>query len=295
MKKIIAGIFLLMCALVLFLATVDLTPYLAPDRLEEQNKALAQAPDKTAGPAQTPEVIDQAKAQPVKTTEPKQVQTETDSVAPKAEEPATSDEPVVIADQIDTVPAQTDNLPAEKEKQVSAAGEQPKEIPSSLIELEVMMLPVAEYPFSILLETFAEQATAELAIPYYQQRGITAHWVKVNLGAEGIRYRLFTGEFATVSEAQAYLDQEKLVDKPIKATYFSARVGVYRDKAQLAEAFVKTRETGVIPYILGTKEGDYFLYVGAFYTFIGATAQCRDLTESGLTCKPVKRSTIRPE
>jgi len=283
----------LICGLVLFLATVDLTPYLAPDRHENRNKALAQAPDKKAGQTQTPEVIDQAKTQPVETTEPEQIQADTESVEPEAGEPATGDEPVVIADQIATVQPQTDSQPAEE--QVSAAGEQPKEVPSSLIELEVMMLPVAEYPFSILLETCAEQATAELAIPYYQQRGITAHWVKVNLGPEGIWYRLFTGEFATVSEAQAYLDQEKLVDKPIKATYFSARVGIYQDKAQLAEAFVKTSETGVIPYILGTREGDYFLYVGAFYTFIGATAQCRDLVESGLTCEPVKRSTIRPE
>jgi len=295
MKKIIAGIFLLIGALVLFLATVDLTPYLAPERLEGENKALAQAPDKIAGQAETPEIIEQAETQPVETAEPGQVQTLADTVEIEAGEPSTGMDPVVIADQVETVQPQMDSHPAEKEEQITAAVEQPKEIPSSLIELEVTTLPVAEYPFSILLETFAEQATAELAIPYYQQRGITAHWVKVDLGAEGIRYRLFTGEFATVSEAQAYLDQEKLVDKPIKATYFSARVGIYADKAQLAEAFVRTRQTGFIPYILGTKDGDYFLYVGAFYTFIGATAQCEELVEAGLICEPVKRSTIRPE
>ncbi len=295
MKKIIAGIVVLICVLILFLATVDLSPFLDPGKIEDHDKVLAQAQDTTVQQDKTPVVADQARLQPEETAEPEQVQAVTEPVEPEAAELSADDEPVVIADQIDTVQPQTDGQPAVEEELVSAAAEQPREIPSSLIELEVTVLPVAEYPFSILLETFAEQATAELAIPYYRQRGITSHWVKVDLGSDGIRYRLFTGEFATVSEAQAYLDQKKLVDKPIKATYFSARVGIYEDKAQLAEAFVKTRDTGVVPYILGTKEGDYFLYVGAFYTFIGATAQCRNLVESGLSCKPVKRSTIRPE
>jgi hypothetical protein len=168
-------------------------------------------------------------------------------------------------------------------------------IPSPLIDMEVTILPVAEYPFSILLETFADQEIAELAIPFYQKRGISAHWVKVDLEEKGVLYRLFTGAFSTVAEAQQYLDQKLLADKPIKPTIYSARIGTYQDKTQLTNAFIRTSATGAIPYILGTKKGAYHLYVGAFYTFMGAAAQCRELTDAGLSCEPVKRSTIPPQ
>jgi hypothetical protein len=98
--------------------------------------------------------------------------------------------------------------------------------------------------------------------------------------------------FSTVPEAEQYLNQNHLVGKLIRPTYYSARIGVYQDKAQLANAFLKTRAAGVCPYILGVKKGDYYLYVGSFYTFIGATNKCNYLVEAGLNCEPVKRSTI---
>ena len=177
----------------------------------------------------------------------------------------------------------------------TAEGDEQGQPPSSLIELEVTILPVGEYPFSILIDTFLEQERAQQAIDFYQDRDISTHWVKVDLGEKGIRYRLFTGIFATVPEAQQYLDQNQLFDKLIKPTYYSARVGVYQDKVQLASAFIKAQDTGFIPYILGTQKGVYHLYVGAFYTYIGASSQCQDLAKAGLNCEPVRRSTIPPQ
>ena len=169
------------------------------------------------------------------------------------------------------------------------------QISSSLIEMEIQVLPAGEYPFSILLETFLKQESAQQAILNYQERGISAYWVKVNLGNKVIRYRVFTGTFSTEAEAQQYLEEHKLAEKPVRPTMYSALVGVYQDKPQLIADIIKTRESGVIPYILSTTKGDYFLYVGAFYTFTGATSQCRYLEKAGLSCKPVKRSTTPPQ
>jgi hypothetical protein len=281
MKKILAVFFLLIFGLLVFLATIDLEPYLAPeqpDLAENTQESLFpetdKRPDKTdvAGQPGPESTVPPAQVQPVDQTQLENTlpdETFEDSTAAAPTEQTTTDR---------------------EQAPISSAAQ----IPSSLIELQVERLPEGEYPFSILLETFTEQATAEMAIPYYEKRGLSAHWVKVNLGEEGIQYRLFTGVFATVTEAQQYLDDNKLLDRPIKATYYAARVGVYQDKAQLASTFVKTKNTGVLPYILGTHTGDYHLYVGAFYTFIGATEQCRDLRDAGLNCEPVKRSTIPP-
>jgi hypothetical protein len=265
MKKIAAALLLLFCGLVVLLATIDLKPYLAPD--------------------QTP---------PIAAENPMKEEITTQTINTKPDDPANNNQPSAPEEEI--YPEQEQVVtPLETVEDEAAASEETEPISSSLVELEVTTLPVGEYPFSILLETFAEQATAEEAVSFYQERGLSAHWVKVDLGEQGIRYRVFTGIFSTMPEAQQYLDENQLVGKPIKLTYYSARIGVYTDKVQLADDFVKTRDTGVVPYILGTKKGEYHLYVGAFYTYIGAVDQCRDLTAAGVSCEPVKRSTIPPQ
>lgn len=265
MKKIIVALFLLICGLVIVLATIDLKPYLAPD------KAPPIAVEEKAREQSVSQTIKTGVADPVNIHKP---------AAPQGE---------IYPEQKHVV------TPLKAVKDEVEKSEEMEPISSAPIELEVTTLPVGEYPFSILLETFIDQATAEQAIPFYQERGISAHWVKVDLGDEGIRYRVFTGIFSTMPEARQYLNENLLSDKPIKLTYYAARIGVYMDKVQLANAFVKTRETGVIPYILGTEQGEFHLYVGAFYTYIGAVDQCRDLTAAGLNCEPVKRSTIPPQ
>ncbi len=281
MKKIIAVCFLLSCGLLVFLATIDLKPYLAPEQPDIAENATEPS---LRGTDEPPDKID-ATGQPG--PDSTVIPASTESALQSQAEEAQPEE--AFADS--TAGAPIDETTSDREQTAASSAAQ---IPSSLIELQVERLPEGEYPFSILLETFTEQSTAEMAIPYYEKRGLSAHWVKVNLGEEGIQYRLFTGVFATMPEAQQYLDHNKLVDRPIKATYYAARIGVYQDKAQLASTFVKTKNAGVLPYVLGTQNGDYHLYVGAFYTFIGATEQCRHLRDAGLSCEPVKRSTIPP-
>lgn len=287
MKKIIAVCFLLSCGLLVFLATIDLKPYLAPEQPDiAENAAEPSLSETDKLPDKTDATVQPG---PDSTVIPASAESALQSQAEEAQ----PDE--AFADS--TAAAAMEEIRPELEQTAASSAAQilsSPSSPSSLLELQVERLPEGEYPFSILLETFTEQATAEMAIPYYEKRGLSAHWVKVNLGEEGIQYRLFTGVFATVPEAQQYLDHNKLVDRPIKATYYAARIGVYQDKAQLASTFVKTKNAGVVPYVLGTQNGDYHLYVGAFYTFIGAAEQCRHLRDAGLSCEPVKRSTIPP-
>lgn len=281
MKKIIAVCFFLTCGLLVFLATIDLEPYLAPEQPDIAQRDTAQP--SLRGTDDLPDKTDAAGQLAADSTViPAQTESGSQSQAKGQSEETFKDS---------TDAAAIDKTTTGRGQATASSATQ---MPSSLIELQVERLPVGEYPFSILLETFTEQATAEMAIPYYEKRGLSVYWVKVHLGEQGIQYRLFTGVFATVPEAQQYLDQNKLVDRPIKATYYAARIGVYQDKAQLASTFVKTKNAGVLPYILGTKNGDYHLYVGAFYTSIGAAEQCRHLRDAGLSCEPVKRSTFPP-
>jgi hypothetical protein len=281
MKNIVTVFFLLSCGLVVLLATVDLEPYLAV-RKDVKN-------------GQTVTIEDPLKAatnSTVSTSQPSVIQPKPAETSPEE----TFENGISSLDEDETGREHLANLPPAA-LEVTVQNSEDGRIgidSSSQPEFEVSILPVGEYPFSILLETFTDQEIAQMAIPFYQKQGISAHWVKVDLDERGIYYRLFTGVFATIPEAQQYLDKKQLGDKPVKPTSYSARTGIYKDKAQLASAYTKISEAGVIPYVLATEEGTYHLYVGSFYTFIGAADQCRDLNDAGLSCEPVKRSTITP-
>ena len=271
MKKIVSVVSLLLCGLVVLLGTVDLEPYLAPDQPDIHENVSLQSGSTADGP-------------PIETVTVPQVEMPS-TVISASEQTFTQPEDVQKGDLL------KNSAPAAQLNDV-AIGTNSRQILSSLLELKITILPEDEYPFSILLETLLNREAAQKAIDSYQDLGVSAHSVKVNLGKNRIRYRVFTGVFSTEPEAEQYLNQNHLVGKLVRPTYYSARIGVYQDKAQLVNAFVKTRAAGVFPYILGTKKGDYHLYVGSFYTFIGATNKCNFLFEAGLNCEPVKRSTL---
>ncbi len=273
MKKIIAAFCLLLGTVVVLLATIDLKPYLVAEKAATTTaNDLAQR--KPAFPPLTSEEAEKP---------PETVQADPDDPGsntypePPLKEIYPEQEQVVMAHQIKTA---------------AVTATKTAEIEAKPIELEVTTLPPGEYPFSILVGTFQKRETAQKAVSLYRQRGIATFWVKVDLDQRGVWYRQFSGFFPSMAYARQYLEQSGLVDKLVKPTYYAALVGIYTDKTRLADAFVKAEQNGVMPYILGTGKGDYFLYVGAFYTHVGAVDQCRELTDAGVPCKPVKRSTF---
>lgn len=158
--------------------------------------------------------------------------------------------------------------------------------------MEMVHLPVGSHPFSILLETLSQHSNAQQAISFYKKKGLTCYWVKVSLDDEGDKYRLFTGAFATEAEAKNALAKHHLTGKSVKKTPYAARIGIFSNKEELATTYKKTAATGVVPYVLGTADENFFLFVGAFYTAEGANSQCRELVDKGLPCQAVSRSTL---
>ena len=154
-----------------------------------------------------------------------------------------------------------------------------------------MTLKKTDYPYSLLLETFNELDMARQAIPVFQHKGIDAHWVKVDLGSKGIKYRLFSGVFPTEDAATAFAANHGLSDKPVKLTRYASLIGTYDKLEDARKDFEKVNNAEVVPYILATDDTNFFLYAGAFYTMAGAQAQCAELKQKDLECTPVVRST----
>lgn len=275
MKKLIAVFFLLLGAVIVLLATIDLKPFLAP---EQAAITAVNKPPQVIKPAVPPITSEVAEKLP-------------DSDRSDPEDPGNDPLPEPPLNEV--YPEQEQVVMAHKTQAAAAGATQPAGIEAEPIELEVTTVPPADYPFSVLVGTFQKKETAQKAVSLYLQRGIATFWVKVDLEQRGVRYRQFSGFFSSMAEARQYLEQGELVDKLVKPTYYAALLGIFTEKNKLADAFVKAEQAGVMPYILGTQNGAYFLYVGAFYTHIGAVDQCRELNAAGLNCEPVKRSTKR--
>lgn len=158
--------------------------------------------------------------------------------------------------------------------------------------MEITVVPEGTYPSSILLDTLDKWSNAQQAIASYRKQGIAGYWVKVDLGDLGVKYRLFTGIFPGEAEAKRFLAASRLPGKLIKTTPYAALIGTFREQKDLAVTFTQCTEAGVFPYILGTGNGPFWLYVGAFYTHAGADSQCLELTGKGLPCRAVRRATL---
>jgi hypothetical protein len=303
-KKILAGLCVISIVIFALLALIDLEPYLAPKknlaqdtpaRLNEE-KPKQNANDRLAG------LKEQIKSAPTVVVEAPA----TESIRPKAvsesplmskidAEPTPADK-IISQPMVAAIPIPADSQPTLNTTPKSTDKATPDSIPvrpaKEAINLEIAVTPEGTYPFSILLETLDEPATAQQAIALYRKQGIASFWVKVDLGKAGLKYRLFSGMFPTEAAAQTFLDQHHLTGKFVKNASYTAKIGFFHDQKDLALMFIKTAEAGVFPYVMGMEKGPFHLYVGAFYTADGADNQCRELIGKGLPCKAVTRSTL---
>lgn len=145
-------------------------------------------------------------------------------------------------------------------------------------------------PYSILLETYDNAENARKGLAFYQGKGLQAFTVRVDLGGDGIKHRLFAGSFATAEEARAMIASHRLSGKMVKRTPFTALVGVFDQAAAMDEAKRKAAAAGLAAYSVGAAGGPAHLFVGAFYTQEGAERQCRDLQAAGLPCTVTLRA-----
>jgi hypothetical protein len=147
-----------------------------------------------------------------------------------------------------------------------------------------------DLPFSLLLETYDNPENAIKGVTLYERKGLAAYVVKVDLGSAGMKYRLFGGTFATEKAAQEAIRSRSLRGKPVKYTPYTAFIGVFNNRQDLAATVDTISRSGAFPYFLGPPTGPFHLVVGAFYTQDGAEAQCRELLAAQLNCTVIKRS-----
>jgi hypothetical protein len=145
------------------------------------------------------------------------------------------------------------------------------------------------YPYSVYLGAYKTPVRAEKAISIYRKAGLSAYWVKVNLGDKGIWYRVFTGYFKDQNEAKAFITRKRIADAEAKRTKYATLIGIYATGRDAQKEFLALSRLGYSPYVIRMASGESQLYVGAFYTKIGAEEQRLDLASKGVQSRVVER------
>jgi cell division septation protein DedD len=145
------------------------------------------------------------------------------------------------------------------------------------------------HPYSVYLGSYQTRERAEKAVSGYRKKGLSAYWVEVHLGEKGVWYRVFAGHFKDQKEAEAFIVRKRLEDAKIKRTRYSTLIGVYATETDAQKEFVALSGRGYSPYVIETKSGESQLYVGAFYTLIGAERLHQELASKGIRSQVVER------
>jgi cell division protein FtsN len=145
------------------------------------------------------------------------------------------------------------------------------------------------HPYSIYFGSYQSLERAENAISEYRNKGLSAYWVRVNLGAKGVWYRVFTGYFKDQKEAEAFLKRKRLDDAFVKRTRYATLIGIYATEGDAQKKFLALSKIGYSPYVVETHSGESQVYVGAFYTKAGAEEQRSDLASKGVQSRVVER------
>jgi HD-GYP domain-containing protein (c-di-GMP phosphodiesterase class II) len=149
--------------------------------------------------------------------------------------------------------------------------------------------PDAAFPYSVKLTYFKTQQEAARAVESYMSSGIDAYWVKVNLGSQGIWYRVFGEQFESLAAANEFIQEHQLSGAVAKNTRYANWIGASEDRRVIKDKAMDITSLGFDPYIIERENNMHHLYVGAFYTVAGVEAQHAELYDKGIRNVMVER------
>jgi cell division protein FtsN len=152
-----------------------------------------------------------------------------------------------------------------------------------------MLEKSTQFPYSLRLGAFRTLDRAKKAVAAYRRNGLSPYWVKVDLGEEGVWFRVYIGHFENREQAQRFREEHGLKKSLVKETRYSTLVGVYDDKAAMEKEVLSLQKLECSPYAIKGHDEKYHLFVGAFITEEGAEAQRLELESKGVQGRIVRR------
>jgi hypothetical protein len=148
---------------------------------------------------------------------------------------------------------------------------------------------IGSYPYSLLLGSQNSLEMAKRSILDFRKKGLSPYLSRVDLPEKGIWYRIFTGHFRDMEEAERFRQEHALVEAIIKKTLYTNLIGTYSKQDEIEKEIISLKEFGYFPYSIKYDDGKPRLFVGAFFTRIGAERQYHRLRSNGIQNKVVTR------
>jgi SPOR domain len=145
------------------------------------------------------------------------------------------------------------------------------------------------YAYSVYLGSFQTLDYLKRALSVYEHEGFSTYWTKVELGAKGTWYRVFTGYFRSAQEAEAFIQQKRIKDGEVKETRYSNLIGTFGTKQGGEERALALARMGLSAYCIPAADGQVRLYSGAFMTKEGAEKNEAELNSRGVRSEVVER------
>lgn len=162
---------------------------------------------------------------------------------------------------------------------------------ASTLALEQPSAPkeMGTYPYSLQIGSYRTLKRADKAVSIYRKKNLSPYWVKVDLGENGLWFRVFLGYFKDKENAKNYKEEHKITGGLIKRIAYANLIGIYTVEEQFEDEFLLLEKNGYFPYIIKDEQDMFRLFVGAFFTRAGVEKQHAQLLEQGIKSEIVKR------
>jgi len=120
---------------------------------------------------------------------------------------------------------------------------------------QVLEIVEKSYPFSIYLGSHKKFEDILEVMSLYEEKGLSFHWVRLDLGDKGIWFRLFAGYFEKRWMADTYIKENKIEGAESRKTGYAVLIGRYQSEEELIKKRLSLTEQGYSYYIIPRDNG----------------------------------------
>jgi len=156
-------------------------------------------------------------------------------------------------------------------------------------KIQATHYPHRSYPYTVHVGSFKSVDTAEKLADTHRKSGLQSFWVRADLGAKGVWYRVFLDCYETRAAAEKIVAERGLNDVLVRKTPYAIHVDTYLSETNLTNRMHDLSKRGYSPYTIEDKMGRWHLFLGSFINRNSAKALERNLKADGIPAVTVVR------
>ena len=144
-------------------------------------------------------------------------------------------------------------------------------------------------PFALQLGSFKRFEGVISAVSFYKKRQVEAHWHKLDLGAKGCWYRVFTGQFKTKEEAEKFKEEYGFVNSIVLFAPWTVLVGQPNSSEALDHIRSVLRDNQYDSYVEKSGDNGHRVLTGTFIKRERAEKLAHAINDLGIAARVIQR------